>query len=214
MRTPAAPPERHSPAAERNKAPILAVLRAVLAPAGRALEVASGTGQHVAHFAAGLPGWRWQPSDRAECADALTALDADIGHYCGLEHANRAHVLPAVALDVLATPWPPLGTFDAMFCANMLHIAPWACCTALFQGAARHLAGDGLLITYGPYFETARAVPPAPGNVAFDADLRARDPQWGIRELADVEREARAAGLTLQRRHALPANNLCLVFGR
>lgn len=214
MTTPAAPPYRHSPAADRNKAPILDVLRDVLGTSGHGLEIASGTGQHVAYFAAGLPGWRWQPSDRADTPDALAALDAGIGFYCQQESADRARVQPAIALDVLATPWPPLGQFDAIFCANMLHIAPWACCAALFAGAAQHLAAHGLLITYGPYFEADRAVPPAAGNVAFDADLRARDPQWGIRQLADVQREAQAAGLRLQRRHELPANNLCFVFGR
>ncbi len=211
---PISPPYRHSPAADRNKGPILDVLHDVLGASGHALEIASGTGQHIAHFAAGLPGWRWQPSDQAEAPDALTALDADIGFYCQQEGADGARVQPAIALDVLITPWPTMGRFNAIYCANMLHIAPWACCAALFQGAAQQLQADGLLITYGPYFEADRNVPPAAGNVAFDADLRARDPQWGIRQLADVEREAEAAGLHLQRRFELPANNLCLVFGR
>lgn len=214
MTTPPSTPHRHSPAADRNKAPILGVLRDVLPATGHALEIASGNGQHIAYFAAGLTGWRLQPSDRAETADVLAELDADIGYYCAQEGADRRHVAPAIALDVLATPWPTLGPVDAVFCANMLHIAPWACCSALFQGAARHLERDGVLIIYGPYFEAERAVPPAAGNIVFDADLRARNPQWGIRQLADVVREADTAGFGLQRRVELPANNLCLVFGR
>jgi hypothetical protein len=94
----------------------------------------------------------------------------------------------------------------------MIHIAPWAACTGLMQGAARHLADTGMLVTYGPYFEDG--VPPAPGNVAFDASLRARDPAWGIRRLEDVAAQARDAGLALRERHAMPANNLLLVFVR
>ncbi len=214
MSSPPALPQRHSPAADRNKGPILELLRDLLPTSGRALEIASGTGQHIAHFAAGLPGWRWQPSDRVDTTGALDALDADIGFYSALAGADRTQVLPAVALDVLADPWPRLGLFDAIYCANMLHIAPWACCGALFRGAAQRLAPGGSLVTYGPYFDAREVRPAAPGNVAFDADLRARDPQWGIRELVDVEREAAAAGFVLQRRVELPANNQCLVFGR
>ena len=110
-----------------------------------------------------------------------------------------------------AHPWPPFPRkFDAIFCANMLHIAPWAVCEGLMAGAARHLAPGGMLITYGPYFEND--VPTAPSNLAFDESLRARDPSWGIRELDDVAKEARRHGLTLAQRHPMPANNLLLVF--
>lgn len=107
---------------------------------------------------------------------------------------------------------PAVPQFDLIYCANMLHIAPWECCAGLMQGAARHLAQDGLLVTYGPYLEDA--IPTAPSNLAFDADLRRRDPDWGIRQLADVAREAEAAGLQLQQRVTMPANNLLLAFAR
>jgi len=99
-----------------------------------------------------------------------------------------------------------------VFCANLLHIAPWACCAALLRGAARHLAPDGLLLTYGPYLEDG--VPTAASNLAFDADLRARNPAWGLRRLADVAQQAANAGLVLRERVALPANNLLLAWGR
>ncbi len=117
-------------------------------------------------------------------------------------------------LDVLAQPWPddvPLAV-EAMFCANLIHIAPWACTQALMRGAARHLAPTGRLITYGPYLEAE--VPTAPGNMAFDADLRARNAAWGLRDLASVTAEAQAAGLALRERVPMPANNLLLVWSR
>ena len=208
------PPPRHSPAAERNKASILDVLRAVLGPHGEALEIASGTGQHVAHFAAGLPGWTWQPSDVAAAPEALAALDADIAHHLHSASGTATRrVRPAVQLDVLEPHWRGDGAYDAIFCANLLHIAPWPCCAGLMRGAARQLRPAGALITYGPYFEGAVGEA-APGNVAFDADLRTRDPAWGIRQLADVAREAEAAGLALRERVPMPANNLCLIFTR
>jgi len=194
----------HSPAADRNKEPILAVLREVLAPSGRALEIASGTGQHVVHFAAALPQWQWQPTD------GDTAMLPAIARR--VAEAGLANVRTPVALDVTAPQWPLTETFDAIFCANMLHIAPWAVCAGLMQGAARHLSPGGVLVTYGPYLEDG--VETAAGNLAFDASLRDRDPAWGIRRREDVETEARRAGLVPRARHAMPANNLLLVFGR
>lgn len=199
------PLRRHSPAAERNGPPILAELQRLLPPQGLMLEIASGTGQHAARFSAGLPGWQWQPTDFD--ADALPSIRA----WC----AGLPRVRPPLRLDVLAQPWPPEVApqpVDAMFCANMIHIAPWACTPALMQGAARHLAPHGLLVTYGPYLEDD--VPTAPGNTAFDADLRARNPAWGVRRLAAVAAEAAAAGLHLRERVAMPANNLLLVWAR
>ena len=200
----------HSPAAERNQAPILAVLRRQLAPAGRALEVASGTGQHAVHFAAALPGWHWQPSD---VDDALFGAIRTRALQAGV-----ANVAPARRLDVRdAPPWPsdgpPFDTpFDLIHCANLLHISPWDCCAGLMRGAAHHLAPAGLLAIYGPFIEAE--LPTAPSNQAFDADLRARDAAWGLRRLDDVRRVAEAAGLRLAERHALPANNLLLVLRR
>lgn len=201
-------PRRHSPAAERNKQPILDVLQRLLPARGAALEIASGTGQHAAYFAAGLPGWTWQPSDLQ--ADALPSIAA----WCATDNADTplANVLPALQLDVMAPHWPILHPVDAIFCANMLHIAPWPTCAALMRGAARHLAAHGLLLTYGPYLVEGQAT--APGNLGFDESLRARDPAWGIRRLGDVAREASGAGLRLREQIAMPANNLLLVFER
>ncbi|WP_119288829.1 DUF938 domain-containing protein [Azohydromonas sediminis] len=200
---PAAVPDarRHSPAAERNREPILAVLRRVLPPRGVALEIASGTGQHAAHFAAALPGWTWQPSDPSP--DALASIAA----WC----AGLPHVRPPLRLDVHDAEWrgvPP--RVDALYVANLLHIAPWSACAALMAGAAHHLAPQGRLIVYGPFVE--RDVPTAPSNLAFDADLRQRDPAWGLRALDDVDAQARRAGLRRRERVAMPANNLLLVY--
>lgn len=203
------PAPHHSPAAERNRAPILAVLQKVLPSCGNVLEIASGTGQHAAEFASALPGWQWQPSDVTdESFDSIVA-------WCALAGARNA--LPPRLLDVCDARWPIDGApfeqpFDAIFCANMLHISPWACCAGLMQGAARHLAANGRLVTYGPYLENG--VPTAPSNRDFDASLRERHPAWGIRRLEDVAQVAAAAGLHLAARHALPANNLLLVWNR
>ncbi len=201
-----------SPAADRNKRPILDALTCILGERGTALEIASGTGQHAAWFAAAMPQWIWHPTDAdARMRPALASRVAE---------AALPNLRPPLLLDVMAPQWPSQGPafaqkeekkFDAIYCANMLHIAPWAACAALMQGAARHLLPGGLLITYGPYFE--EEVPPAPSNQAFDEDLRARNSAWGIRRLEDVEAEARRSGLELRERHAMPANNLLLVFG-
>ncbi|MDP1999040.1 MAG: DUF938 domain-containing protein [Rhodoferax sp.] len=199
----------YSPAADRNREPILQALRLILPPQGLALEIASGTGQHVAHFAAGLPGWVWQPSDaQADAFDSITGWCAQMG-------AGR--VKPPILLNVMASPWPgdnsPFAQqFDAIYCANMLHISPWATCAALMQGAARHLTPAGLLLVYGPFLEAGQ--PTSPGNQDFDQSLRQRDPDWGIRQLDDVTREAHHVGLRLRQRLPMPANNLLLVFHR
>ena len=202
----------HSPAADRNKQPILDALTGILGESGTALEIASGTGQHAAWFAAAMPPWIWQPTDAdARMLPALARRVAD---------AALSNLRPPLLLDVMAPEWPSHGSefadkeekFDAIYCANMLHIAPWPACAALMQGAARHLLPGGLLITYGPYFEEEG--PPVPSNRAFDEDLRARNPAWGIRRLEDVVAQARRSGLALRERHAMPANNLLLVFGR
>ena len=203
------PPFAHSPAAQRNQDHILAQLQALLPPAGTALEIASGTGQHAAHFAAALPGWRWQPTDLTD--ERFTSIAG-----WALE-ASAHNVLRPLRLDVLDATWPtegpPLGaTFDLIYCANMLHIAPWACCSGLMQGAARHLAPDGQLVTYGPYLEDG--VPTSPGNLRFDESLRTEDANWGIRRLEDVSVVAATAGLVLKQRIDMPANNLLLVWAR
>ena len=192
-----------SPAAERNRQPILEVLERLLPARARVLEVASGTGQHAQHCAASRPGWTWWPTD-AEPA-RLAVIDARC--------AALPNVRPARCLDVLATPWPlpDAERFDAVFCANLLHIAPWAVCAALMRGAAAWLAPDGLLAVYGPF--RVDGVPTAPSNEAFDAELRARDARWGLRDLADVAEEGRTGGLALRESVPMPANNRVLVFG-
>jgi len=200
-------PTLHSPAAERNKEAILEVLLRVLPPQGLALEIASGSGQHVVSFAGKMPGWTWQPSDLQDASLAsINALAAQ---------ASVVNLLPAITLDVLALDWPlptAMQRLDAMLCVNMLHASPWATCSGLMQGAARHLAPQGRLVTYGPYRVSGLAT--AASNLAFDADLRARNPAWGLRQLDEVELAARQAGLMLIDTISMPANNLMLVFVR
>jgi SAM-dependent methyltransferase len=188
-----------SAAADRNKDPILAVLRRVLPATARILEVASGTGQHAAHIADAQASWTWQPTE------ADPALLPAIDGRC----AGRVNVLPARLFDVtVASSWPQ--PFDAVFSANLLHIAPWAACEGLVRAAHRALARGGVLAVYGPFI--VDGTPTAPSNMAFDASLRARDPAWGLRRLADVAAQAAAAGLSLEQRFDMPANNLVLVF--
>ena len=199
----------NSPAADRNKQPILDVLQQVLPKRGTALEIASGTGQHVRWFGAAMRSWIWQPTEADP--QALLAIEA------GSAEAGLTNVRAPVLLDVTTPQWPSVGpvfteSFDAIFCANMIHIAPWGNCAALMRGSVRHLALDGVLLLYGPFLEDS--VSTAPGNLAFDASLRERDPQWGIRRLPDVANAANKVGLRLQARHEMPADNLLLVFGR
>jgi hypothetical protein len=190
-----------SPAADRNKQPILEVLTRLLPDHASVLEVASGTGQHAAHCAAARPGWRWQPTDADP--DALPQIAARC--------AGLHNVAAPLLLDVLAPAWPALpGPFDAIYCANLLHIAPWTACAGLIRLAAHELRSDGALVLYGPFFVAGETA--SPGNLAFDADLRSRNPQWGVRQLADVLTEARSAGLSLQQRVDMPAHNLVLVL--
>jgi SAM-dependent methyltransferase len=191
-----------SPAADRNKAPILQALRRLLPPAVSVLEIASGTGQHAQHVASACPGWTWQPTDAADAA-ALQAID----QRC----RGLTNVLPAVRLNVLEHPWPvELARYSAVYCANMLHIAPWPTCAALMKGAAKRLTHGGPVLIYGPF--RVDGVPTASSNEAFDADLRARNPDWGLRLLSAVEREAAALGLVLRDVIDMPANNLLVSF--
>ena len=197
-----------SPAAERNQQAILERLQALLPAQGRALEIASGPGQHVVWFAQHLPGWHWQPTENDPLLVAAISTRVQLAQL-------QKQVHPTQALDVTQLPWslaPPGQTFDAIFCANLLHIAPWAACAGLMTGAAQGLAPGGVLITYGPYLE--QDVPTSPGNQAFDASLRASNPQWGVRQLDAVVQQAASAGLHLRERHAMPANNLLLVWAR
>ncbi len=189
-----------SPAAERNREPILEVLTRVLPASCRVLEIASGTGQHAEYFARARPVWQWQPSD----ADTVSL--PGIAARC----AGLRNVAAPVPLDVLQ-PWShTLTGFDAAYCANMLHISPWPTCAALMRGVAHALVPNGVLLIYGPFIVDGE--PTAPSNAAFDASLNARNPEWGLRRLSDVAAEANAVELRFEQRVAMPANNLMLVF--
>jgi SAM-dependent methyltransferase len=192
-----------SPAAERNRAPILEGLSRWLPPQAAVLELASGTGQHAAHLAAAVPGWQWQPTD-----GDVAAL-AGIAARC----AGLANVAPPQRLDLLCDAWPPsAGGWDAVFAANLVHIAPWAVTPALMRGAAAALRPGGILVLYGPFVIDGE--PLADSNAAFDASLRARDPAWGLRRLADLQAQAQAAGLRWLARQPVPANNQMVAWCR
>jgi SAM-dependent methyltransferase len=190
-----------SPAVARNRDPILAVLRRVLPARGTVLEIASGTGEHAVHFAAGLPHLTWQPTDPD--TDALASIAA---HRASAQLPN---LLAPLVLDACAPSWP-VTRADAVVAINMIHIAPWPAAEGLMAGAGRLLARGGVLYLYGPFKEDGRHT--APSNAAFDASLRARDPRWGVRDLDAVAALARERGLPLSERVAMPANNLSLVF--
>ena len=194
-------PRRYAPSAARNRDPILHALRPHLPPAGALLEIASGTGEHAACFAAALPGLAWQPTD----ADPENR--ASIDAWC----AGLQNVRAALALDVTAADWP-VSQADAVLCINMIHIAPWAATPALLTGAARVLPPRGLLALYGPYRRGGTAM--TPGNAAFDAELRGRNPEWGLRVLEDVAGIAAAAGFGSPETVAMPADNHLVLFRR
>lgn len=194
---------RYAPAAERNRGPILEVLRRVLPPRGLVLEVASGTGQHAAHFASALPGLTWLPSELSE--DAFPSIES------WAAEVATANLRPPLRLDVCETPWP-VGEIDALFCANLIHIAPWEVCEALLRGAGEHLVPGGVLVLYGPY--RIGGAHTAPSNAAFDRDLRARDATWGVRDLEAVTAAAQVHRLQLVERVPMPANNQTLVLRR
>ncbi|HEY2772774.1 MAG TPA: DUF938 domain-containing protein [Candidatus Binatia bacterium] len=192
---------RHAPAASRNREPILAVLRRVLPERGSVLEIAGGSGEHAVHFAAALPGLRWR------------ATDADPDSVASIAAWRRSGGTPNLMvprlLDVAGADWGD-ETYDAIFSANMIHISPWAACLGLLAGAGRHLATGGVLILYGPFRIDGQHT--AASNEAFDADLRSRNPQWGVRDLGDVDREALRHGLVLEERTEMPANNQTVVW--
>lgn len=192
---------RHAPATERNRAPILEALHRFLPPRGLVLEVASGTGQHAAAFAEALPGVTWQPSDPdPDLRDSIRAWAA----------ATRLpNLREPLDVDAAAADWP-IGNADAVVCINMIHIAPWEAALGLFAGAARLLPAGGPLLLYGPFQRGGRHS--APSNAAFDADLKARNPAWGVRDLDAVERAA--ASFALADVAEMPANNLTVVLRR
>lgn len=203
MNTVSIPPV--SAAAERNATPILTVLKAHLGPLMRVLEIASGTGQHAEGFARAIPGLTWTPSDPDAGARSSIAARRSAS---GL--ANLSAPLRLDAAD--RASWPD-DVFDAIVCINMIHISPWSATEGLMQqGANRLESPGGLLALYGPYLEGE--TPLAPSNAAFDADLRSRNPHWGLRDRDTVVRLARSQGLHLTRRIEMPANNLMLLFRR
>ncbi|MEX3933861.1 DUF938 domain-containing protein [Paraburkholderia phymatum] len=201
MTTPDLNARQHAPAAERNRAPILAVLERVLPATGTVLEIASGTGQHAIHFAAALPQLVWQPSDPDEGArSSIAAWTAA----CGL-----SNVRAPLALDVRNAQWG-IDAADAIICINMIHISPWASALALIDGAGRLIGPGGVLYLYGPYRRGGAHT--APSNAAFDEQLRSRNPAWGVRDMEDVVALADAAGFAFDEPIAMPANNFSLVF--
>lgn len=195
---------QHAPSAARNRDPIWAVLRPELPSRGLVLEVASGSGEHTAHFAelAG-PGLVFQPSDPD--AQARASIDA------WAVASGLPNILPALALDAAADVWP-IARADVVTCINMIHIAPWTSAMGLVHGAARVLPPGGLLFLYGPYKRDGGHT--APSNAAFDADLRRRNPAWGVRDLEAVADLATAAGFAAPVITPMPANNLCVRFRR
>lgn len=196
---------RRAPAAARNREPILEVLRRVLPREGRVLEIASGTGEHATFFAAALPGLVWIPTDADP--SALTSIAAHRAL------AALPNVEPPRLLDT-REPWPLEADekLAALVAINVIHISPWEATLALFAGAAKVLPEGAPLVTYGPY--AIDGAHTAPSNETFDASLRARDPRWGVRDVADVTRVAEDAGFVLEERVAMPANNFTLVFRR
>ncbi|ASW02768.1 DUF938 domain-containing protein [Paraburkholderia aromaticivorans] len=192
---------QRSPSAERNREPILAVLREALPATGRVLEIASGTGQHAVCFARAMPGLDWQPSDAdAAARESIAAWIA---------HEGLANVRAPLALDVHQPDWG-VDALDAVVCINMIHISPWSATQALFAGASRRLADGGVLYLYGPYKRGGAHT--SPSNDAFDQRLRGRDPAWGVRDMETVVALGASVGLACDEPVAMPANNFSLVF--
>lgn len=190
-----------APSPERNKQPILEVLARVLPPRGLVLEIGSGTGQHVAHFAKLLPALTFQPSEMDRDRHASIAAWAAAG--------GLSNVRPPLAIDVTKRPWP-VSAADAVVCINVIHISPWEATLALMAGAGMILPPGGVLVTYGPY--TRDGAHTSPSNEAFDESLQARNPLWGVRDIDKVAQVAGNEGLTLAEVVHMPANNLTLVW--
>jgi hypothetical protein len=193
--------KRHAPAAVRNREPIAAVLTEELPASGLVLEIASGTGEHAVHFARTYPQLAWQPSDPDPAArDSILTWREDEG---------LANLLPPLDLNAADPAWP-IEQADAVLCINMAHISPIAATEGLVGGAARLLAPGAPLILYGPWLESG--VETVASNLAFDADLKARCLEWGLRQVEWLDGVAEAAGFRRTRRVAMPANNLTLVY--
>jgi len=194
---------RHAPATLRNRDVIAQVLRNILPKSGIVLEIASGSGEHVVHFAGAFADLHWQPSDCEQSAlRSIAAWTAESG---------VANVLPPVLIDVEQEAWP-VRRADAILCINMVHISPWSATLALLRHAAALLPAGAPLYLYGPFVR--HDVMTAESNVAFDASLKARNPAWGLRDIADIDDAAAACGFVRVELIEMPANNLSLVYRR
>jgi SAM-dependent methyltransferase len=194
--------KRDYPATQRNRDPILDVLRRVLPREGHVLEIASGTGQHAQYFSEKMPKVRWQPSDQDPAMlDSIRAYR---------DERASPNLLPPVTLDVL-NPWP-VSRVDAVFCANMIHIAPWPCTEALFRGSRRALPRGAALILYGPFMLGGAHT--SPSNLAFDNRLREQDAEWGVRDLDKIRSLSVRYALDHEETIQMPAHNLCAIFRR
>ncbi len=193
----------YSPATARNRGPILTVLERVLPSRGLVLELASGTGEHAAFFAQALPSLTWQPTDKDD--RGFASIEAH------RVFAGAPNLLPPIVLDVTAGTWP-VARADAIVCINMIHISPWAATEGLMAGAGRTLVAGSVLYLYGPYKRNGEHT--AESNRRFDADLQARDPRWGVRDMDDVTALAAHHGMRRTEIVEMPANNLSLVFVR
>lgn len=192
-----------SPAAQRNKEPIAEVLRGFLPQTGKVLEIASGSGEHALYFAQIFPQLLWQPSDADAAARASIASWED--------HANLPNLLPPIAIDASAPDtWPAIEAVSAILCINMVHISPWAATEGLLAGAQKLLGPHEPFILYGPYLRDG--VETAPSNLAFDADLKRRNPAWGLRQLEDVTALAWQHHFRLEAVHTMPANNVMVIY--
>ncbi|MBA3512397.1 DUF938 domain-containing protein [Sphingomonas sp.] len=194
---------RSAPAALRNREPIAEVLSDWLPASGLVLEIASGTGEHAVLFAERFPNLEWQPSDiHPDALESIAAWRAAAG---------LPNVRPPILIDASEPDWP-IEAADAVLSINMVHISPWQSALGLLEGAARLLPANGSLILYGPWLTDA--TPTAPSNLEFDADLRRRDPEWGLRRVEEFASAARERGLELIETRQMPANNLMLLLQR
>jgi SAM-dependent methyltransferase len=190
-----------SPSAERNKGPITEILRRVLPAQGDVLEVSSGTGQHVLHFAQAMPQIRWQPTEQdADCLRSIASW---------LAQTTLPNVGAPIYLDVHDEVWP-VADVAAVVCINMIHIAPRSAIAALLRGAGNVIAPGGILFLYGPYRRQGRHT--SPSNEAFDELLKAANPEWGVRNLEEIALAAAREGLELQETYDMPSNNLAVIF--
>lgn len=196
--------KRHAPATLRNRQAIADVLADILPPSGLVLEIASGSGEHICHFAVTFPNLRWLPSDPDQAA--ISSISAWV------DDAGLSNLAPPMQIDAAMPEAWPIGEADAILCINMVHISPWSATLGLLEGAARLLAEGAPLYLYGPYLQ--RGVETAPSNVAFDVSLRSRDSAWGLRWLHDLQDAAERESFVLERAIDMPANNLSLIFRR